>query len=208
MLTQEHKERRVQWGKQHLNDDWQSTVFTDESSFQLFRNTIRRWSKYPQEEKKRVPKNRQKVHVWGSISYQGKVGFHSFQNIMNSDYYVDILENNLIENAQRQFNGKWRLQQDNDPKHRSATTKRWLADNVPAIMDWPSNSPDLNPIENMWNIMKRRIEKRKPKNINDLKTYIDEEWEHIEKDLVINLIDSMKNRCRLVIESKGERIKY
>jgi transposase len=52
MLTQEHKERRVEWAKQHLNDNWKSTVFTDECSFQLFRNTIRRWSKNPKEEKK------------------------------------------------------------------------------------------------------------------------------------------------------------
>lgn len=149
MFTQEHKERRVEWAKQHLNDNWKSTVFTDECSFQLFRNTIRRWSKNPKEEKKRIPKNRQKVHVWDSISYQGTVGFHSFQNIMDSDYYIGILENNLIPNAKRQFNNKWRLQQDNDPKHRSSKTERWLTANVPVIMDWPSNSPDLNPIENM-----------------------------------------------------------
>ncbi|CAF1522928.1 unnamed protein product, partial [Rotaria sordida] len=100
-LTPEHKERRVQWAKQHLNDNWESTVFTDESTFQLFRNTIRRWSKNPTEEKKRILKNRQKVHVWVSISSHGKVGFHSFQNIMDSDYYIEILENNLISNAKR-----------------------------------------------------------------------------------------------------------
>jgi len=135
MLTQEQKEHRVKWAKEHLNDNWKSTVFTDESSFQLFRNTIRRWSKNPKEEKKRIPKNRQKVHVWGSISYRGTIGFHSFQNIMDSEYYIEILENNLISNAKRQFNDKWRLQQDNDPKHRSATTKKWLAENVPCIMD-------------------------------------------------------------------------
>ncbi|CAF1253589.1 unnamed protein product [Rotaria magnacalcarata] len=52
MLTEEHKERRVEWAKEHLNDDWKATIFTDESSFQLFRNTIRRWSKCAAEEKK------------------------------------------------------------------------------------------------------------------------------------------------------------
>jgi transposase len=127
---------------------------------------------------------------------------------MDSDYYVGILENNLIHNAKRQFNNKWRLQQDHDPKHRSSKTERWLTANVPAVMNWPSNSPDMNPIENIWNIMKHRIEKRKPININELKTFIDEEWENIEKGVIINLINSMKNRCRLVIESDGERISY
>ena len=158
--------------------------------------------------KKRILKNRQKVHVWGAVSYRGLVGFHSFQNIMDSNYYIEILEKNLISNAKRQFNNKWRFQRDNDPKHRSAKTERWLAMNVQHVMNWPSNSPDLNPIENIWNIVKRRIEKRKPTNIGDLKVFLGEEWKKIEKDIIINLINSMKNRCLLVIESKGERIKY
>lgn len=208
MLTQEHKERRVEWAKEHLNDNWKFTVFTDECSYQLFRNTIRRWSKNPKAEKKRIPKNRQKVHVWGAISYRGLIGFHSFQNIMDSNYYIEILEKNLISNAKRQFNNKWRFQRDNDPQHPSAKTERWLAMNVSHVMNWPSNSPDLNPIENIWNIVERRIEKRKPTNIGDLKVFLGEEWEKIEKDIIINLINSMKNRCLLVIESKGERIKY
>ena len=82
----------------------------------------------------------------------------------------------MISNAKREFNNKCRVQQDNDPKHRSSTTKRWLVANVPLIMDWPSNSSDLNPIENMWNIIKHRIEKRKATNVNELKIFIDEEW--------------------------------
>jgi len=49
-------------------------------------------------------------------------------------------------------------------------------------MNGPSNIPDLNPIENMWNITKHRIEKRKAKNINEWKTFIDEEWKKIEKN--------------------------
>ena len=63
MLINEQKERRVQWALAHQNDDWSRTVFSDETSYQLFRNTIRRWSKYAQEEKKRMPKNKQKIMV-------------------------------------------------------------------------------------------------------------------------------------------------
>ena len=99
----------------------------------------------------------------------------------------------MISNAKRQFNNKCRVQQDNDCKHRSSTTKRWLVANVPLIIDWLLNSPNLNPLENMRNIMKHRIEKRKATNVNEVKIFIDEEWKKIEKTVIVNLINSMKN---------------
>ena len=60
MLTTDDKKQRVQWAKQHKNDNFTRTIFTDEASFQLFRNTVRRWSKCPNNEFKRIPKNRHK----------------------------------------------------------------------------------------------------------------------------------------------------
>ncbi|CAF3898817.1 unnamed protein product, partial [Rotaria sordida] len=66
MLTSDDRKRRVQWTKQHQNDDFKRTIFTNESSFQLFRNTIRRWTKHPKNESKCAPKNRQKVRIWGT----------------------------------------------------------------------------------------------------------------------------------------------
>ncbi|CAF1302675.1 unnamed protein product [Rotaria sordida] len=61
MLTSDDKNRRVQWAKQHQNDDFKRTIFTDESSFQLFRNTIRRWTKHPKNESKCAPKNSEQI---------------------------------------------------------------------------------------------------------------------------------------------------
>lgn len=83
MLTDEHKERRVQWALAHKDDDWNRTVFSDETSYQLFRNTIRRWPKYAREEKKRIPKNKQKIMVWGAFSIQGQLSCYSFRTAMN-----------------------------------------------------------------------------------------------------------------------------
>ena len=101
MLTQEQKHARIQWAIQHKHDDWSRTIFTDETCYQLFRNTIRRRSRNPSTEVKRIPKNKQKIMVWGGISIKDFIGYHSFKTIINGSYYVQILQGHLIPNARR-----------------------------------------------------------------------------------------------------------
>ena len=126
---------------------------------------------------------------------------------MDGKFYTEILERHLPE-VRNMFQGNWRLQQDNDPKHTSRVAKEFLKNNVPEVMDWPSNSPDLNPIENLWAIVKRNTELRRPKNLNELDVFLHEEWVKIPNNLLINLVNSMPQRCREVIDRNGERIPY
>jgi transposase len=208
MLTQEQKDARVQWAIKHQNDDWSRTIFTDETCYQLFRNTIRRWSRNPKAEVKRIPKNKQKIMVWGSFSIKGLVGYHSFNTIMDGPYYVQILQDHLIHNARKQFGRRYRLQQDNDPKHKSRVAQQFISNEVPEVIDWPSNSPDVNPVENLWSIIKRRVEKRKPANLQELDIFLHEEWKKTDMLVLNHLVNSMKSRCLALIEAKGERINY
>jgi len=208
MLTQQHKNARVQWAIKHKNDDWSRIIFIDETCYQLFRNTIRRWSLNPSAEVKRIPKNRQKIMVWGGISIKGLIGCHSFRNIMDGPYFVRILQDHLIPNAKNQFGRRWRLQMDNDPKRRSRVAQDFLSRETPEVIDWSSNSLDINPVENLWAIIERRIEKRKPGNIEELNNFLHEEWNNIDINLLSHLVNSMKTRCLALIESKGERINY
>jgi transposase len=126
---------------------------------------------------------------------------------MDGKFYVEILEKYIPE-VNRMLKGRWRLQQDNDPKHTSRIAKEFLSNNVPEVTDWPSNSPDLNPIENLWAIVKRNVELRKPKNLSELESFLGEEWEKIPNSLLINLVNSMSRRCNDVIEKNGDRISY
>ena len=103
MLTQEQNHARLQWTIQHKDDDWSRTIFTDETCYQLFRNTIRRWSRNSSTEVKQIPKNKQKIMVRGGISIKRLIGYHSFKTIMDGSYYVQILQDHLIPNARRQF---------------------------------------------------------------------------------------------------------
>jgi transposase len=64
---------------------------------------------------------------------------------------------------------------DNDPKHTSFVAKQFLQANMPIVIDWPSNSPDLKPIENLWSIVKTNVERRRPKNLDELRCFMVEE---------------------------------
>jgi transposase len=206
MLTAVQKAKRVEWATNHLNDQWEKTLFSDETAFQLFRNTISQWYKGPRPIRP-LPKNRQKIFAWGGFCARGKTTLHCFTGIMNAKFYIDILQQHLPE-VRRMFGRRWRFQQDNDPKHTSRVAREFLEENFPEVMDWPSNSPDLNPIENLWGIVKHRVEKRMPNNIGELQQYMTEEWENIPDEFLTNLIRSMHNRCQLVIDSNGEPINY
>jgi transposase len=206
MLTEAHKERRIEWARKHLEDNWNNTVFTDETAFQLFRNTVERWYKDVRPVR-RIPKDRTKIFAWGGFSKRGKTSLFCFTNIMNAEFYVNILENHIPE-VQEIVGKRWRFQQDNDLKHTSRLAQSFLDKNVPELLDWPANSPDLNPIENLWNIVKRNVEKREPKNQKELQCFMVEEWNSIPNSMLKNLINSMRRRCELVIESNGDRISY
>ena len=69
--------------------------------------------------------------------------------MMDGSCYVQILQDHLISNARKQFGRRWRLQQDNDPKHESRLAQQFLSSEVPEVIDWCSNSSDVNPVKNL-----------------------------------------------------------
>lgn len=76
-------------------------------------------------------------------------------------------------------------------------------------MDWPGNSPDLNPIENLWYIMKTRIADRKPSSKLQLEKLLEKTWyEDISLTVIQNLVNSMPHRIKAVIKNKGGITKY
>ena len=146
---------------------------------------------------------------WGCFSASGTGNFVAIEGTMKSADYITILDENLKTSAQSLGLGRqWVFQQDNDPKHTSNSTTTWLQEKKVTLLPWPSMSPDLNPIENLWQELKVRIKKRAPKNLQELKRVAIEEWSSIPPETTSNLVKNYRRRLLKVIKMKGHAIDY
>ena len=100
------------------------------------------------------------------------------------------------------------FQQDNAPIHRAWMTTQMLEDLEVQLLPWPSRSPDLNPIEHVWDILGRRMQHRSPGNLNQLFEALQEEWDAIPQDDLDRLISSMPRRVGEVISKRGSHTRY
>lgn len=208
LLKQEHKDRRVEWCLAHENFDWDNVIFTDESSVWVYPNNVKLWTKADSAPLYQRPKYSPKFHVWGGVSSLGTTPLCVFEGNLTSERYTDILETYLLPNAQVFYGNDWILQQDNDPKHTAKHSKQWFQDKQITVLDWPSYSPDLNPIENIWGIMKETVNQKALTKIEDMKREVERYWDTITHETLTSLIDSMPTRINLCLEANGDLIKY
>lgn len=219
LLNKKHISARLKFAKEHVDwpvEQWRNILWTDESKIVLFGGTgsrkyVRRppnTEYHPKYTTKTVKHGGSKIMVWGCFSYNGVGPIHQIKGIMDQHVYVDILEKVMFPYAEYDMPLKWVFQQDNDPKHTSRKAKEWFRAKGIQVMVWPAQSPDLNPIENLWADVKRAVAKQNPTNNNQLWEVVKDSWRNISRERCQNLVDSMQRRCSAVLKSRGYTTKY
>jgi hypothetical protein len=152
-----------------------------------------------------------KIMVWSVISSQGTGRLYIVKNTMRQDQYIQVLKERMIPQAMEWYpNGNFTFQHDSAPCHKAKTVTKFLEAEKIHVLPWPGNSPDLNPIENLWELLKRDISKNLITNKRDLIEKLINVWHHSEeiKKICQNLIKSMTRRVEAVIAAKGGHTKY
>ena len=175
--------------KNHLSwksSDWNKVIFTDETFIRLdeamrTRVICRGGGQYLAENtiNVRIP-GRKGVMFWGAIGGGKKLQFFEVQNTMNSHKYLNYMNENCMNliNCVGGINQVWWMH-DNALSHRAKTVKKYFSENHIKILGWPVYSPDLNPIENHWLLLKKNVSKRCPRTTSELIKIAKEEWEKI-----------------------------
>lgn len=196
--------------------DWDKVIWSDETKINLFssdgrRRVYRRAMEALKSENclPTVKHGGGSIMIWECMSSKGVGKIEIIKGIMDKLYYKSILTRNLKSSAALMSLGDdFTFQQDNDPKHTSAIVKDYFTKKGIKVLDWPSQSPDLNPIEHLWDHLKRAVNKLKITSLKDLEQKVLEIWNNIPAKVCSDLVNTMNDRVNCVIRAKGKHIPY
>ncbi|XP_063793867.1 uncharacterized protein LOC134949303 isoform X1 [Pseudophryne corroboree] len=142
--------------------------------------------------------------LWGCIAASVTGNISRVEGKMDSIRFQQILDANLMPSVKKlKLKRDWLLQMENDPKHTSKSTVDYIKRRNLKVLPWPSQSPDLNIIENLWIDLKRAVRHRQPRNLKELEDFCKEVWAKIPQTRIERLLAGYKKRLQAVILAKG-----
>lgn len=220
-LLRNHRVNRLRFAHIHQNwtlEQWSCVLFTDESRFCLYgadgRDRVwrRPGERYAQcNFSHRMSFQGGSLMVWAGISFEARTQLVVLdRGSMTADRYVtDILQEHVVPYAPF-IGNSFILMHDNARPHVARVVIDYLRDVELMVMDWPPLSPDLNPIEHVWDELGRRVKNRfpSPANLRDLRAALTEEWDNIPQETIQNFIQGMNKRMQAVIRARGGNTPY
>ena len=219
LLTTAMKAKRLNWAKKYktwTKADWNKVIFSDEAHFEVHgirSPVVRRSRGEPVREGhiQQITKHPPKKMFWGSFSSNRLGRLVMVSGMMNSVKYEAVLKTHLLPTLLEQFSiGDGIFQHDHAPCHTSKKMKIFFQAEKITVLDWPGNSPDLNPIENLWAIIKRRIMTKDCPTSEKLICAVIQQWYHDDElqKMCQKLVESMPDRVSQVIQMKGSHTSY
>jgi transposase len=219
MMTRAHQKARVLWASEAKNwgAKFDNIIWSDEKKWNLdgpdgynyyWADLTRRREHFSKRQN-----GGGGVMVWGGFSSRGTTELAFLEGKQDAEAYIATLSDHLLPFAHANHGDGYFFQQDNASIHTAGVVARWFEepDIDVEVIQWPAKSPDLNPIENLWGIMSRKVYdngKRKFATRAELKACIRQVWSELDLPLLQKLVDSMPKRCDKVVDSKGRKINY
>lgn len=219
-LTQNHRARRRAWCTPHVRwtrAQWARVMFSDESRFCLEPSDgrVRVWRRRGEQLADDAIEERNafgggSVMVWGGISRYHRTPLYHVDGNLNGDRYMAEILQPLVIPALQQIGHDAIFQDDNARPHRSRAVNAFIQQAGVNRLPWPAVSPDLNPIEHLWDELGRRLMANHPPppNRRQLLAWLQEEWNNIPQASIARLVNSMRQRCRECLDANGGHIRY
>lgn len=215
-LTSEQKRKQVMFSEQWIDSNWpwERVIWTDEKRFSLDGPDCHKsWSKKGKKQRRnRRQQGGASLQFWGMILPNGELILSELHQRSKSSDYIELLSDFVKPILDSKCGENYLFQQDNCSIHTSKKVYDWMRQNNFRFMTWPSRSPDMSPIENVWSLLSNIVYDRKQfQNVSELRKTILESVAKLNdkfRPQVLNIRNSIRARTRKLIACKGNKLDY